>query len=114
MIHNGIEYGMMQALAEGLHLLKGKQEFNFDLAQLTELWRHSSVVRSWLLDLTAGALQGDQELANVAPYVSDSGEGRWTVIDSVEQGLLRRCSRWPCRCASPARMTGDTTIACSR
>lgn len=87
MIHNGIEYGMMQALAEGLDLLKGKQEFNFDLAQLTELWRHSSVVRSWLLDLTADALKGDQELANVAPYVSDSGEGRWTVIDSVEQGI---------------------------
>jgi 6-phosphogluconate dehydrogenase len=87
MIHNGIEYGMMQALAEGLDLLKGKQEFNYDLAQLTELWRHSSVVRSWLLDLTAAALKGDQELANIAPYVSDSGEGRWTVIDSIEQGI---------------------------
>ena len=87
MIHNGIEYGMMQALAEGLDLLKGKQEFNYDLAQLTELWRHSSVVRSWLLDLTADALKGDQELANIAPYVSDSGEGRWTVIDSIEQGI---------------------------
>jgi 6-phosphogluconate dehydrogenase len=87
MIHNGIEYGMMQALAEGLDLLKGKQEFNYDLAQLTELWRHSSVVRSWLLDLTADALKGDQELAKIAPYVSDSGEGRWTVIDSIEQGI---------------------------
>ena len=87
MIHNGIEYGMMQALAEGLDLLKGKQEFNFDLAQLTELWRHSSVVRSWLLDLTAEGLKGDQELANIAPFVSDSGEGRWTVIDSIEQGI---------------------------
>lgn len=87
MIHNGIEYGMMQALAEGLDLLKGKQEFNYDLAQLTELWRHSSVVRSWLLDLTADALKSDQELANIAPYVSDSGEGRWTVIDSIEQGI---------------------------
>lgn len=87
MIHNGIEYGMMQALAEGLDLLRGKQEFNFDLAQLTELWRHGSVVRSWLLDLTADALQGDQELVGVAPYVSDSGEGRWTVIDSIEQGI---------------------------
>jgi len=87
MIHNGIEYGMMQALAEGLDLLKGKQEFNYDLAQLTELWRHSSVVRSWLLDLTADALKGDQELLNIAPFVSDSGEGRWTVIDSIEQGI---------------------------
>ena len=87
MIHNGIEYGMMQALAEGLDLLRGKEEFHFDLAQLTELWRHGSVVRSWLLDLTAEALKGDQELANVAPFVADSGEGRWTVIDSVEQGI---------------------------
>lgn len=87
MLHNGIEYGMMQALAEGLDLLKNKKEFDFDLAQLTELWRHGSVVRSWLLDLTADALKEDQELAAIAPHVSDSGEGRWTVIDSVEQGV---------------------------
>ena len=87
MLHNGIEYGMMQALAEGLDLLKNKKEFDFDLAQLTELWRHGSVVRSWLLDLTADALKSDQDLANIAPHVSDSGEGRWTVIDSVEQGI---------------------------
>jgi 6-phosphogluconate dehydrogenase len=77
----------MQALAEGLDLLRGKKEFDFDLAQLTELWRHSSVVRSWLLDLTADALQRDQALDNIAPFVSDSGEGRWTVIDSIEQGI---------------------------
>ena len=87
MLHNGIEYGMMQALAEGLDLLKNKKEFDFDLAQLTELWRHGSVVRSWLLDLTADALKDDQELKSIAPHVSDSGEGRWTVIDSVEQGI---------------------------
>ena len=87
MLHNGIEYGMMQALAEGIDLLKNKKEFDFDLAQLTELWRHGSVVRSWLLDLTADALKDDQELASIAPHVSDSGEGRWTVIDSVEQGI---------------------------
>jgi 6-phosphogluconate dehydrogenase len=87
MIHNGIEYGMMQAFAEGLKLLRGKEEFNLDLAQITELWRHSSVVRSWLLDLTAEALQGDQKLEGIAPYVSDSGEGRWTVIEAVEQGV---------------------------
>jgi 6-phosphogluconate dehydrogenase len=87
MIHNGIEYGMMQALAEGLDLLKGKQEFNYDLAKLTELWRHSSVVRSWLLDLTAEGLKADQDLASIAPFVPDSGEGRWTVIDSIEQGI---------------------------
>jgi 6-phosphogluconate dehydrogenase len=87
MIHNGIEYGMMQAMAEGLDLLKGKEEFNLDLAQVTELWRHGSVVRSWLLDLTADALKSDQELKEIAPYVADSGEGRWTVMESVEQGV---------------------------
>jgi 6-phosphogluconate dehydrogenase len=87
MIHNGIEYGMMQSLAEGLELLRGKQEFDLDLAQITELWRHSSVVRSWLLDLTAEALKVDQKLVNIAPFVPDSGEGRWTVIESVDQGV---------------------------
>ncbi|MDP2809619.1 MAG: decarboxylating 6-phosphogluconate dehydrogenase [Rhodocyclaceae bacterium] len=87
MIHNGIEYGMMQSLAEGLDLMRGKKEFDLDLAEITELWRHGSVVRSWLLDLTAEALKGDQDLGTVAPYVPDSGEGRWTVIDSVEQGI---------------------------
>jgi len=87
MIHNGIEYGMMQAFAEGLELLRGKEEFNLNLAQITELWRHSSVVRSWLLDLTADALQGDQKLESIAPFVSDSGEGRWTAIEAVEQGV---------------------------
>ena len=87
MLHNGIEYGMMQALAEGLDLLKGKEEFNLDLAQITELWRHGSVVRSWLLDLTAEALKGDQTLEAIAPYVADSGEGRWTVVEAVEQGV---------------------------
>jgi 6-phosphogluconate dehydrogenase len=87
MIHNGIEYGMMQAMAEGLDLIKGKEEFNLNLAKITELWRHGSVVRSWLLDLTADALKGDQELTTIAPYVADSGEGRWTVMESVEQGV---------------------------
>jgi 6-phosphogluconate dehydrogenase len=87
MIHNGIEYGMMQSLAEGLELLKGKQEFKLDLAQVTELWRHGSVVRSWLLDLTAEALKEDQQLEKIAPFVPDSGEGRWTVIESVDQGV---------------------------
>jgi 6-phosphogluconate dehydrogenase len=87
MIHNGIEYGMMQSFAEGLELLRGKKEFNLDLAEITELWRHSSVVRSWLLDLTAEALKVDQDLGNIAPFVPDSGEGRWTVIESVDQGV---------------------------
>jgi 6-phosphogluconate dehydrogenase len=87
MIHNGIEYGMMQSLAEGLELLRGKQEFALDLAQVTELWRHGSVVRSWLLDLTAEALKDDQKLEKIAPFVPDSGEGRWTVIEAVDQGV---------------------------
>ena len=87
MIHNGIEYGMMQSFAEGLELLRGKSEFKLDLAQITELWRHGSVVRSWLLDLTAEALQADQNLTSIAPFVPDSGEGRWTVIESVDQGV---------------------------
>ena len=87
MIHNGIEYGMMQSFAEGLELLRGKQEFALDLAQITELWRHSSVVRSWLLDLTAEALKDDQALEKIAPYVPDSGEGRWTVVEAVDQGV---------------------------
>jgi 6-phosphogluconate dehydrogenase len=87
MIHNGIEYGMMQSFAEGLELLKGKKEFDLDLAQITELWRHSSVVRSWLLDLTAEALKHDQELKQIAPYVPDSGEGRWTVVEAIDQGV---------------------------
>lgn len=87
MIHNGIEYGMMQSFAEGLDLLRGKKEFNIDLAQVTELWRHSSVVRSWLLDLTAEALKDDQNLEDIAPFVPDSGEGRWTVVESIDQGV---------------------------
>ncbi len=87
MIHNGIEYGMMQSFAEGLELLRGKKEFALDLAQITELWRHSSVVRSWLLDLTAEALKHDQELTKIAPYVPDSGEGRWTVVEAIDQGV---------------------------
>ncbi|HKJ77290.1 MAG TPA: decarboxylating 6-phosphogluconate dehydrogenase, partial [Gammaproteobacteria bacterium] len=87
MVHNGIEYGMMQAYAEGLALLKGKTDFDLDLAQVTELWRHGSVVQSWLLDLTADALARDQELAEVPPYVADSGEGRWTAQEGIEQGV---------------------------
>ncbi len=87
MVHNGIEYGMMQALAEGLALLRSKEEFGLDLAQITELWRHSSVVRSWLLDLTADALAHDTALESIAPVVADSGEGRWTAIEAIEQGV---------------------------
>jgi 6-phosphogluconate dehydrogenase len=84
MIHNGIEYGMMQAYAEGFSILKHKKEFSLDLAQIAELWRNGSVVRSWLLDLTARALKEDQNLTSIAPYVSDSGEGRWTVTEAID------------------------------
>jgi 6-phosphogluconate dehydrogenase len=87
MIHNGVEYGMMQSLAEGLALLKGKTEFGLDVAAVAEMWRHGSVVRSWLLDLTATFLREDVELADVAPLVADSGEGRWTVNEAIELGI---------------------------
>ena len=84
MVHNGIEYGMMQAYAEGFELLKAKEEFYPDLAKIAEIWRHGSVVRSWLLDLAAAALQEDPDLKGVQAYVEDSGEGRWTVQESLE------------------------------
>ena len=84
MVHNGIEYGLMQAYAEGFELMKAKQEFNLDLAEIAEIWRYGSVVRSWLLDLTAEALQEDPNLASLQAYVDDSGEGRWTVEESIE------------------------------
>ena len=84
MVHNGIEYGMMQAFAEGFELLKRKEELALDLHQVAEIWRFGSVVRSWLLDLTARALEPDQELSGIRPYVSDSGEGRWTVAEAME------------------------------
>ena len=84
MIHNGIEYGLMQAYAEGFALLKRKKEFDLDLHQIAEIWRHGSVVRSWLLDLSARALAEDPDLHDVAPYVPDSGEGRWTVFETID------------------------------
>lgn len=87
MVHNGIEYGMMQAYAEGFDLFAHKTEFGLDLHQIAQIWQHGSVVRSWLLDLTAQALSGDQTLADLEGYVPDSGEGRWTVIDSIEQNV---------------------------
>ncbi|HRH79668.1 MAG TPA: decarboxylating 6-phosphogluconate dehydrogenase [Thiobacillaceae bacterium] len=87
MVHNGIEYGMMQAMAEGFALMQAKAEFHLDLAAVAELWRHSSVVRSWLLDLTADFLKDDQALADIAPHVADSGEGRWTAAESIEQSV---------------------------
>ncbi|HEV7357591.1 MAG TPA: decarboxylating 6-phosphogluconate dehydrogenase [Steroidobacteraceae bacterium] len=87
MVHNGIEYGMMQAYAEGFSILQHKSEFKLDLHQVAEIWRYGSVVRSWLLDLTANALEKNPTLAGIAPYVADSGEGRWTVADAIELGV---------------------------
>jgi 6-phosphogluconate dehydrogenase len=87
MVHNGIEYGMMQAMAEGFALLGAKKEFGLDSAAIGELWRHASVVRSWLLDLTAEALKDQDGIAAIAPYVADSGEGRWTALEAVELGV---------------------------
>jgi 6-phosphogluconate dehydrogenase len=87
MVHNGIEYGLMQAYAEGFSILQHKTEFNVDLHQVAEIWRYGSVVRSWLLDLTADSLQKNPTLKGIAPYVADSGEGRWTVADAIELGV---------------------------
>jgi len=87
MVHNGIEYGLMQAYAEGFELMQAKQEFNLDLPRITEIWRYGSVVRSWLLDLAAAALEEDPNLDNISAYVEDSGEGRWTVLESLELGI---------------------------
>ena len=87
MIHNGIEYGMMQAYAEGFALMRSRDDFDLDLAGIAEMRRHGSVVRSWLLDLTAEFLDQDADLTDVLPHVADSGEGRWTAIEAIEQGL---------------------------
>jgi len=87
MIHNGIEYGMMQALAEGFALLAARKDLDIDVQRLAETWRHGSVVRSWLLDLCAAILKDNEALAGIAPVVSDSGEGRWTAVESVELGV---------------------------
>ena len=87
MVHNGIEYGLMQAYAEGFELLAAKEEFNLDLPKIAESWRSGSVVRSWLLDLTAAALKEEPGLDSLQAYVDDSGEGRWTVQESVDLGV---------------------------
>ena len=84
MVHNGIEYGLMQAYAEGFELMDHKTEMDLDLHQIAEIWRYGSVVRSWLLDLTAAALQENPALEGIAAYVPDSGEGRWTVMEAID------------------------------
>jgi len=87
MVHNGIEYGMMQAFAEGFEMLDAKKEMELDLLQISNIWQHGSVVRSWLLDLMADAFAEDKQLSSLSDYVDDSGEGRWTVQDSIDLGV---------------------------
>ena len=84
MIHNGIEYGLMRAYAEGLAIMEAKAEFGLDLHQIAEIWRYGSVVRSWLLDLTSEALAENPTMEGIAPFVPDSGEGRWTVFEAID------------------------------
>jgi 6-phosphogluconate dehydrogenase len=84
MIHNGIEYGMMQAFAEGFAIMQAKTDFALDMADIARIWQDGSVVRSWLLDLTAEALANDQTLDDIAAFVPDSGEGRWTVFEAID------------------------------
>ncbi|MEO6829978.1 MAG: phosphogluconate dehydrogenase (NAD(+)-dependent, decarboxylating) [Acidobacteriaceae bacterium] len=99
MVHNGIEYGLMQAYAEGFAIMKHKEPLHLDLTQIAEIWRYGSVVRSWLLDLTADALKKNPELDGLEAFVPDSGEGRWTVAEAIDlnvsapvitESLLRR------------------------
>jgi 6-phosphogluconate dehydrogenase len=87
MVHNGIEYGLMQAYAEGFDIMNAKKEFDLDLSQVSEIWRYGSVVRSWLLDLTAEALAEDPELISFEAWVEDSGEGRWTVAEAIDKDV---------------------------
>ncbi|MFN2643091.1 MAG: phosphogluconate dehydrogenase (NAD(+)-dependent, decarboxylating) [Actinomycetota bacterium] len=88
MVHNGIEYGLLQAYAEGFEILRGSKLFtDLDLHQIADLWRHGSVVRSWLLDLAERALSADPELSKIEGYVADSGEGRWTVLEAIEEDV---------------------------
>jgi len=84
MVHNGIEYGLMQAYAEGFSILEHKEEFALDLHQVAQIWRQGSVVRSWLLDLTADALGKNPTMDGIAPWVADSGEGRWTLQEAID------------------------------
>lgn len=84
MVHNGIEYGLMQAYAEGFEIMRAREEYDLDLHQIAEIWRYGSVVRSWLLDLTAEAIKEDQSLEDIRGWVADSGEGRWMVADAID------------------------------
>jgi 6-phosphogluconate dehydrogenase len=84
MVHNGIEYGIMQAFAEGFEIMRAKKEMGYDLHRVAEAWRYGTVIRSWLLDLAAEALKGDPELSGLEGFVSDSGEGRWTIQEAID------------------------------
>ena len=87
MVHNGVEYGMMEALAEGFEIMKAREDYNLDLHQISEIWQQGSVVRSWLLDLTEAALAEDQDLIDIKGWVDDSGEGRWAVIEAINSDV---------------------------
>ncbi len=87
MVHNGIEYGMLQAFAEGFDLLRAATEYDYDMKQISTLWNRGSVVRSWLLELAELAFERDPKLESLKGYVDDSGEGRWTVLEAVERGV---------------------------
>ncbi|MDX8407068.1 MAG: 6-phosphogluconate dehydrogenase, partial [Mariprofundaceae bacterium] len=87
MVHNGIEYGMMQAFAEGFELMQAKEEFDLDMHQISRVWQHGSVVSSWLLDLIGDALEQDGELSGLSDWMDDSGEGRWTINESVDMAI---------------------------
>jgi 6-phosphogluconate dehydrogenase len=87
MVHNGIEYGLMQAYAEGFAVLQAKTEFALDLHQIAQVWRYGSVVRSWLLELTESALADNPTLKGIEPWVADSGEGRWTVTEAMDLNI---------------------------
>ncbi len=87
MVHNGIEYGMMEAYAEGYELMQSRKDLDLDLHQVSQIWQHSSVVRSWLLDLITLALENDKSLSHIQPWVSDSGEGRWTINEAINQDV---------------------------
>jgi 6-phosphogluconate dehydrogenase len=87
MVHNGIEYGMMQSFAEGFEIMKAREDFSLDLHCIAEIWQHGSVVRSWLLDLAERALKDDPQLTSIADYVEDSGEGRWTVFEAINEDV---------------------------
>jgi 6-phosphogluconate dehydrogenase len=87
MVHNGIEYGMMEAYAEGFEIMRARADFNLDLYQISQIWREGTVIRSWLLDLFGDALQKDPELSQIKDIVADSGEGRWTVMEAIQSGV---------------------------